>query len=120
MVVVAVHRSDVADDCGYVLAHEVSRETGQPVELVVGMPLLDRDVTALDKSFIGQPLAQFSTRCANGAGGVLRRNPTIGTAGCCARAASGQAAAPPMSVMNSRRRMAPPPALGIMALTGRR
>jgi hypothetical protein len=29
-------------------------------------------------------------------------NPITGIAGCCARAASGQAAAPPSSVMNSR------------------
>jgi hypothetical protein len=37
-------------------------------------------------------------------GGDLRsRNPITGIAGCCARAASGQAAAPPMSLMNSRR-----------------
>ena len=31
------------------------------------------------------------------------RNPTTGNAGCCARAAIGQAAAPPRSVMSSRR-----------------
>ena len=34
---------------------------------------------------------------------MLRSKPTIGIAGCCARAVSGQAAAPPSSVMNSRR-----------------
>src|SRR5262245_17420311 len=36
-------------------------------------------------------------------GAAPPRNPTTGTAGCCARAASGHAAAPPSSVMNSRR-----------------
>ena len=35
---------------------------------------------------------------------MLRSKPTIGIAGCCARAVSGHAAAaPPSSVMNSRR-----------------
>jgi hypothetical protein len=38
-------------------------------------------------------------------GEALLRNPITGTAGCCARAASGHAAAPPSSVMNSRRLM---------------
>jgi hypothetical protein len=38
-----------------------------------------------------------------------RRNPTTGSAGCCARAASGHAiAAPPSSDMNARRRMVAP------------
>jgi hypothetical protein len=37
------------------------------------------------------------------------RNPTTGTADCCARAASGHAAAPPTSVMKSRRLMGPAP-----------
>src|SRR5215831_5337440 len=39
---------------------------------------------------------------------VLLRNPTTGSAGCCARAASGHAAAPPTSVMNSRRLIVAP------------
>src|SRR6516165_2249767 len=39
------------------------------------------------------------------------RNPIIGIAGCCARAASGHAAAPPSKVMNSRRLMQPAPTL---------
>ena len=36
------------------------------------------------------------------------RTPITGTAGCCARAASGPASVPPSSVMNSRRFIAPP------------
>src|SRR5262249_32041177 len=40
---------------------------------------------------------------------VLLRNPTTGSAACCARAASGHAtAAPPTSVMNSRRLIVAP------------
>jgi len=53
-----VHRDDIADDSGDLPAHKFGREAGQPVELVVGMALLDRDGAAFDKSFIAQPLAQ--------------------------------------------------------------
>jgi hypothetical protein len=38
-------------------------------------------------------------------GDALLRNPTTGSAGCCARAASGHNAAAPSSVMKSRRLM---------------
>jgi hypothetical protein len=44
----------------------------------------------------------FDTRSAQAA--EVARTPITGTAGCCARAASGQAAAPPSPAMNSRRR----------------
>jgi hypothetical protein len=47
----------------------------------------DRNVLALDKACFLETMAERSHRIA----------------GCCARAASGQAAAPPSSVMNSRR-----------------
>src|SRR5262249_35462366 len=41
---------------------------------------------------------------AKGTADTVLRNPTVGNADCCARAASGHpAAAPPTSVMNSRR-----------------
>jgi hypothetical protein len=40
---------------------------------------------------------------AFGSGDVALRNPITGIAGCCARAASGQAAAPPSRVMKARR-----------------
>jgi integrase len=45
------------------------------------------------------------TRIARLSGDVGSRNPTTGTAPCCARAASGHAAAPPTSIMKSRRRI---------------
>src|SRR5262245_47809777 len=46
------------------------------------------------------------TRCGGSAPGALvLRNPTTGIAGCCARAASGQAAALPSATSNSRRPM---------------
>jgi hypothetical protein len=45
-----------------------------------------------------------ATKGSRSAGDALLRNPTTGSAGCCPRAASGNAtAAPPSSVMNSRR-----------------
>ena len=45
-------------------------------------------------------------RSAFVSGDAALRNPITGTAGCCARAASGHAAAaPPSSVINSRRPM---------------
>src|SRR5260370_42161456 len=52
-----------------------------------------------------RPRRNAARRCSNDADGVLRRKPTTGIAGCCARAASGHAlaAAPPSSVMNARR-----------------
>ena len=40
---------------------KVGHETGQPVELVVGVPLLDRDVAALDKSFMPNPWRRAAT-----------------------------------------------------------
>jgi hypothetical protein len=66
--------------------------------------VLDHNVLALDKAAFGQSLAESDEEVH----GILRRGelrkPTIGIAGCCARAASGHvAAAPPISVMNSRR-----------------
>jgi len=39
-----VHRDDIADDHGDLQAHKFGRETRQPLELIVGVALLDRDV----------------------------------------------------------------------------
>jgi hypothetical protein len=50
-----------------------------------------------------KPRRNAARRCSVPSGDVLRRNPIIGIAGCCARAASGHAAAPPKSAINSRR-----------------
>jgi hypothetical protein len=40
------------------------------------------------------------TKCGTSTSDALRRNPTTGIAGCCARAASGHAAAPPSVAKN--------------------
>jgi hypothetical protein len=51
-----------------------------------------------------KPRRHAVTKGAHSTGVVPFRNPITGIAGCCARAASGQAAAaPPSSVMNFRR-----------------
>jgi hypothetical protein len=51
-----------------------------------------------------RPARNASVRWANPSARELRRNPTTGIAGCCARAVSGHvAAALPSSVMNERR-----------------
>jgi len=51
------------------------------------------------------PLRKAATRLAFSSGDPACRNPITGTAGCCARAASGHAAAAPNRVMNWRRFM---------------
>jgi hypothetical protein len=50
-----------------------------------------------------KPCRNATTRGAESAGVVLRRNPITGIAGCCARAASGNAITPPSMLINSRR-----------------
>jgi len=60
------------------------------------------------------------TRFAASARERLRRNPTTGIAGCCARAASGHVAtALPKNVMNSRRFMQAPPRRRMGAIVSR-
>ena len=56
-----------------------------------------------------RPCWNAVTRIPNFSGVSLPKYPTTGIAGCCARAASGQAtAAPPITLINSRRLMCPP------------
>src|SRR5262245_5911297 len=50
-----------------------------------------------------RPLRKAATRDADASREPGLTRPMTGTAGCCARAATGHAAAPPSSVMNSRR-----------------
>jgi hypothetical protein len=50
-----------------------------------------------------RPRRNAARMCSNDIDGVLRRKPTTGMDGCCARAPSGHTAAPPSSVMNWRR-----------------
>jgi hypothetical protein len=50
-----------------------------------------------------KPCRNATTRGAESTGVVLRRNPITGIAGCCARAASGNAITPPSMLINSRR-----------------
>ena len=63
-------------------------------------------VSGLDEARVLQALPERGHDMRKSANDVLRRNPITGIAGCCERAAVGDAAAaPPTSVMNSRRRM---------------
>jgi hypothetical protein len=52
------HRKMIADDHRHVPAHQVGRQRRQPIEIVVGIALLNRHVLALDKARLGQALAQ--------------------------------------------------------------
>ena len=58
---------------------------------------------ALEAQEIG---AAMLSECVEG---IRLKNPMVGSLGCCARAASGQAAPPPRSEMNSRLLMGRPP-----------
>ena len=65
----------------------------------------DYDILALDLAGL-LALAKLRTRPSAPAGDVASRKPITGTAGCCARAASGQvAAATPSVAKNFRRSM---------------
>ena len=83
----------------------ISRRQGgsvRPLHPVV----FDRHVVTFDVAGFVEALAKRRHKGALASDLTLesRTNPTTGSAGCCARAASGQAAAiPPRSVMNSRR-----------------
>ena len=68
-----------------------------------------------------RPLRNAATRGIEAAADVLRMKPITGIAGCCARAASGQAAATlPIRPINSRRLMSAPKASqGIVAVQTR-
>src|SRR5262249_51550158 len=57
----------------------------------------------MSKPVSPRPLRKAAAICAYSQDDPPLRNPIIGIAVCCARAASGHAAAPPSSVMNSRR-----------------
>ena len=84
----------------------------------VRVAIFDRNILALDEPCFVQAFRKALTRFSKGASDVLRRKPTTGIAGCCARAATGHVvAAPPSSVMNSRRRMW---SITLPAVVGRR
>jgi hypothetical protein len=57
----------------------------------------------MSKPVSPRPLRKVAAICAYSQDDPPLRNPIIGIAVCCARAASGHDAAPPSSVMNSRR-----------------
>src|SRR3954452_9639286 len=46
------YRANVADNHRDLPAHKVGRETRQALKLIIGIPLLDRDIATLDKALI--------------------------------------------------------------------
>ena len=94
-------------DHGDLPADQFGCQLRQPIEFILGPAVCDRDVLAFDKAGLLQALAKCA-QTVRARVDVEPRNPITGIAGCCARAASGQAtAAPPNNVMNSRRLMRP-------------
>ena len=53
-------RRGIADDHGYLPAKKVRHQKRQPVSLILGRAVLDRDVLALDKACFLQALAECS------------------------------------------------------------
>jgi hypothetical protein len=79
------------------------RQRWQPVELIFGPSVFDRNVLALDIAGVLQTLAKRAQAVGEPSYDTPPRKLITGIAGCCARVASGQPAAAPMSrVMNSR------------------
>ena len=93
------------DDHGDLPANQIGRQRRQPVDLILGPAVFDRDVLAFDIAGVLQALAKSRADDPRNLQAIRApRKPITGIAGCCARAASGHAAAaPPSSVMNSRR-----------------
>jgi hypothetical protein len=85
--------------------HCIARREGNQL----GAPAIEEWIGADEQRLSALPSFSPSwnadSRSANGPGDALLRNPITGIAGCCARAASGQATAPPRVAMNSRRLM---------------
>jgi hypothetical protein len=87
-------------------ADQIGRHRRLLVVLGVRPAILDRHVLAHDVARFLQALMERGHHGRHTARrNALLRNPTTGIAGCCARAASGQAAQEVIPPMNSRRRM---------------
>src|SRR5262249_35478426 len=92
--------------CGddrYPPSHQIGRQFGQPVVFILRPAIFDCRVVALDVASLAEPLRKAANRFDITLAEPVARYPITGIAGCCARAASGNAAAaPPSSVMKSR------------------
>jgi hypothetical protein len=92
---------------GHLPADEISRQSRQPIWLIVRPVILDGDVLALDESSVVETLPERIKDVfepGSRRGGL--RNPITGTVGCCARTERGHAtAAPPSSATKTRRLM---------------
>src|SRR5262245_2518471 len=90
------------DDHGDLSANQFGDQGRYPIDLILTPAVFDRDVLALDMAGILKTLAECAHTVRLCIGRTRVGTPITGTAGRCARAASGHAAAAPTSVMNSR------------------
>ena len=92
-------RTAARDDHGDLPANQLGRQRGQPIDLILGPAIFDRNVLALDIAGVFQALAKCrADGPATASGDRLLEEPDHRHRGCCARAASGHvAAAPPRS-----------------------
>jgi hypothetical protein len=86
-----------------VAADEIGCKRRQPIELVLGISILDRYVLALDIAGFLQSLEKRNGYDLGSSADWGLRKPTTGSAGCCPRATTGHAAALPSPAMNCRR-----------------
>ena len=88
-------------DNGHATTREVSHERRKAIEFALQPVVFHRYVLALEVPASLRPLRNAAPRGKSDDPAFT--NPTIGIAGCCARAAIGHATAPPSSAMSSRR-----------------
>src|SRR5215469_9952125 len=94
-----------------VVTNQISRQRGQPFTLTICPAVLDGDITPLEIPHVVQALTKPSNGLAKELAESIKRAPTTGSAGPCARAASGHAVAElTIPLMKSRRRIALPKA----------
>ena len=90
-------------DHGHLSADQIGHQCRQAIVLALQPVVLDRHVLAFDVAGFVEAFAERGRMRAEASGDPPLINPTTGIAGCCARAASGQAtAAPPSAEMNCR------------------
>src|SRR5262249_49226723 len=90
-------------DYGNLSTNQFGCKLRQPIVLALRPAVFDHYVLALHIADLLQALPKFAQTVCQLSGDLWSRSPITGIAGCCARAASGQAAAvPPNRAMNSR------------------
>src|SRR5205814_4090326 len=89
---------------GHPAADQIGHQFRQPIAVIVAQRYSMTTLRPSTNPVSLSPLRNVVTRLMADSDGLGLRNPTTGSAGCCARAAGGQAiAAPPSNVMIPRR-----------------